>query len=125
MKQTVTKPTKTQVRSRTGLWAVFVLGIAVGIFCLLFAAVNNDWIVIKIPEFPWKTSPYSVAFETRIWAVILTSFSAGVVTVGFAYLKARHRWATRFSAEKRRAAQAEERLEKLNKLVEDGKGKTP
>lgn len=112
-------------RSTSWVWTIFVLGIAVGVFILLFAAANSDWIAIRLPTLPWRATPYTAAFEAKVWGVVLVSFCAGAATAGFAYLKARMRWKKRLAAEKRRVAELDEKLEKLNKAMVESKGRIP
>jgi uncharacterized membrane protein YciS (DUF1049 family) len=57
-------------------------GVVLGIFALLFAMANNDWVIISIPNPPWKTEPSLAAFEARLWATMLVCFAVGAVFAG-------------------------------------------
>ncbi len=55
-----------------------IVGVVISVFAILFAIVNDQWVVIKIPTAPWRENPSKAAFEAQLWAVIAVSFSLGV-----------------------------------------------
>ena len=69
-------------RRRLVLAVVLVLaGVVVGIFGLLFVMVNDAWTVVHIPSAPWSAEASWSAFEARLAAIVLVSFTAGALAM--------------------------------------------
>lgn len=92
-------------------------GVLLGVFVLLFCMANDDWVVIHLPLAPWNTEPSFPIFETRVFALMLACFAAGIVLSLFLgyFLRVRRR---RRDVEKDRKIRAlEVELEKANRLI--------
>ena len=61
------------------LIALALSGAIVGMFLLLFALVNNSWVVISLPSAPWSTNPPIALFEARLFAIMGVSFAVGIL----------------------------------------------
>lgn len=57
-----------------------IVGVVISVFAILFAIVNDKWVVITIPSAPWKETPSKAAFEAQLWAIIAVSFLLGIAS---------------------------------------------
>jgi hypothetical protein len=92
-------------------------GVILGGFVLLFCMANDDWVIIRMPLAPWNIKPSIPVFETRLFALMLACFGAGILlTVFFVYfLKILHRGGQ--LERDRKIAQLENELTKANRLL--------
>jgi uncharacterized integral membrane protein len=106
---------RTTGRLRTVL--ALVGGSFLGIFMILFAVANDDWIVVSLPNSPWHSQPSQPAFEARLWAVMLASFLLGSAVTGAGVYLVRRVLALRTAGQKKRIDELERELEKTNRLL--------
>ncbi len=110
--------THTPVRGGRARAAVLLLcGTVAGIFLILFALANDDWIVLSMPNPPWYRDPSWPAFESRLWAVMLASFLLGLVSAGAGVYAFRRGAGIRKGRQKQRIDALERELDKTNRLL--------
>ena len=106
-----------RTNSRIRMLLAFVGGSLFGIFMILFAVANGDWIVVSLPNSPWHSEPSHPAFESRLWAIMLVSFLLGsAITLIGVYL-AQRMLKHRTAGYKKRIDELERELEKTNRLL--------
>ena len=92
-------------------------GVLLGIFVLLFCMANDEWIVIHLPRAPWNAEPSFPAFETRVFALMLACFIAGILLSLFLayFLGVRRR--RQMLERDRKISALELELQKANRLM--------
>jgi hypothetical protein len=103
-------------RSLRWIFGWVFVGIAGGLFCILFALANSEWVVFSLPAWPWREEVGWPVFETRLWAVMLVSAVLGGGLSGALLLLWRRVFSPRRDEESRRAA-LEREVERLNRLL--------
>jgi hypothetical protein len=103
-------------RRRTAVIAL-VLGIAAGVFGLLFVTVNSGWVVISLPSPPWDQEPSWPVFEARLSAVMLVSALCGGAVTCVAWWAALRGPRGRQRANRARILELERELENVNRLL--------
>ncbi|MCP4603602.1 MAG: hypothetical protein GY847_24305 [Proteobacteria bacterium] len=63
-------------------FAVALGVLIIGVFALLFAMVNNTWVVINVPNAPWSPRPTLAAFEAKMWGILLVCLAIGASVSG-------------------------------------------
>jgi sterol desaturase/sphingolipid hydroxylase (fatty acid hydroxylase superfamily) len=97
--------------------AVLLAGAFSVLFAMLFASVNDEWIVIQMPHPPWRPEPSWSAFEARLWAVMAAGFVLGVLVASVGVYFYRRRM-TRFTSQQaERIEELSRELDKTNRLL--------
>jgi hypothetical protein len=104
-------------RSLVRLALLALAGAAALWSALMFALVNDDWVVIRLPTMPWNAEPSVAAFEARLAAVMLACLGVGAALASFGWWRANARLKRRFAAEGARTDRMESELEALGRLV--------
>jgi uncharacterized integral membrane protein len=105
-------------RSKKTLAALIAAGVISGMFALLFAVANSDWVVVSIPSPPWEIKPFAAAFEARLWAIMLFCFFAGAVLAGLATIVVNIEHRKKAAQQGFRMKQLEGEIKNLNRLLE-------
>jgi uncharacterized integral membrane protein len=97
--------------------AVLLAGAFSVLFAMLFASVNDEWIVVQMPHLPWRPEPAWPAFEARLWAVMAAGFVLGILVASVGIYFYRRRMARITSQQAKRIEELDQALDKTNRLL--------
>lgn len=109
-----------KIRKRKRTISFFILAVSgaiIGLFLLLFALVNNVWVVVNIPSAPWSTTPPTPLFEARLFAIMGVSFAVGILLTVLIFLVTRKNNAQTNMEQELRIKELEQELSSIHRLL--------